>query len=415
MRRRYLGTFASSAGGNVMITFALASIVIVGAVGAAVDYSIFSAERTRLQAAADAAALHAARELSSTNPAMIADVASSYAKANLGEKSRNATIETTLILPDSVEVGIAEDLQPIMSGILSNTTTHVSARAVAKMYSGPPLCVLGLDPAAASTVQLQQTGRMTAVNCGIASNSTSPSGLASVDLAVLIAAASCSSGGLAQSSSANFVPRPLTDCPTTPDPLASRPPPPIGSCGFFNTVVTAGATATLSPGTYCGGLTVTLAAHVQLNPGIYVIKDGPLAVSGDATLQGQNVSFYLTGSGSTISWDSTSHVSLTAPNSGPLAGILMYEDPSSPPLRQHTILSNDARTLLGTIYLPQGELVIASSNVVADLSAYTVIVARMLDIKGSANLVLNTNYNLTDIPVPDGLGSRLFNKMRLTQ
>jgi hypothetical protein len=415
MRREQLETLGRSASGNVVMIFAVTAFIIFGVLAAAIDFACFVTERAQLQAAADAAALRAARELSSTNPAMIADVASTYAKSNLPAQNSNATVTSTLILPDSVAVQIDEDRQPILNGIIYNGPTHVSVRAVAKMYRGPPLCVLGLDPAAAGTIQLQQTAHMTATNCAIASNSISSGGLSSIDLALLIATASCSSGGVAQSSVANFIPRPLTDCPTTPDPLASRPTPSVGPCSYHNTVITGGMTATLNPGSYCGGLTVTLAAQATLNPGIYVIKDGPLAVTGGATLQGTNVSFYLTGSGSTISWDASSHISFTAPNSGALAGILFYEDPSSPPLRQHTILSNDARTLLGTIYLPQGKLVVASSNVVADLSAYTVIIARMLEIDGSANLVLNTNYDLTDIPVPGGVGNRLFDKIALTQ
>jgi len=189
MRTRWLQKFRSNISGNVLMTFSLAAPVIFGAVAAAVDYTSFATERTRLQAAADAAALNAARELSSTNPSMIADVAANYAMAMLGANRSTATVQTRLIIPDSVEVRISEDLQPILSRVLSNTTTHVAVSAVAKMYIGAPLCMLGLDPTAANTVQLQQSGRMTAINCGVSSNSNSPKGLASQDLAVLAAAA----------------------------------------------------------------------------------------------------------------------------------------------------------------------------------------------------------------------------------
>ena len=225
----------------------------------------------------------------------------------------------------------------------------------------------------------------------------------------------CSGGGISQSTPANFIPRPKTDCPPIPDPLASRPTPSVGSCTSVNTVISGGATDTLNPGTYCGGITVSGASQVQLRPGVYVIKDGPLTVNVGSKLEGQYVGFYLTGSGSTVSWDATSHISFTAPKDGALAGILIYEDPSSLLLQQHTILSDDARTLLGTIYLPQGKLVVASTKPVADLSAYTVIVARMLEIQATANLVLNSNYDLTDIPVPNGVGPRLLNKITLLQ
>jgi hypothetical protein len=154
---------------------------------------------------------------------------------------------------------------------------------------------------------------------------------------------------------------------------------------------------------------------VKLNPGVYVIKDGALAVNSGATLQGQYVGFYLTGAASTLTWDATSHISLTAPKDGLLSGMLIYEDLASPLLRQHTISSDDARTLLGTIYLPQGLLLIGSSKLVADLSAYTIIVARKLKVQGTASLILNSQYNSSDIPVPLGVGPLLGGKIHLTQ
>ena len=49
-------------------------------------------------------------------------------------------------------------------------------------------------------------------------------------------------------------------------------------------------------------------------------------------------------------------------------------------LRACWIISDNARTLLGTIYLPVGRLIIDSKRPVADESAYTVIIARMIDL-----------------------------------
>ncbi|PLX35810.1 MAG: hypothetical protein C0606_17060 [Hyphomicrobiales bacterium] len=59
---------------------------------------------------------------------------------------------------------------------------------------------------------------------------------------------------------------------------------------------------------------------------------------------------------------------------------------------------------LGTIYLPKGVLIIDATNTVADQSAYTAIVAERLELQSSPNLVLNTNYGATDVPVPPGVG-----------
>ncbi|TGE00321.1 hypothetical protein EU555_10590, partial [Methylobacterium nonmethylotrophicum] len=74
--------------------------------------------------------------------------------------------------------------------------------------------------------------------------------------------------------------------------------------------------------------------------------------------------------------------------------------------RQYRIISDNARTMLGTIYLPAGRLIIDSSKPVADQSAYTVIVARLINLYEGPNLYLNANYGATSVPVPDGFGPK---------
>jgi Flp pilus assembly protein TadG len=60
---RHLPLFAREGRGNVAITFALATIPIFGAVGAAVDYSRANSARTAMQAALDSAALMLSKEI----------------------------------------------------------------------------------------------------------------------------------------------------------------------------------------------------------------------------------------------------------------------------------------------------------------------------------------------------------------
>ena len=59
--------------------------------------------------------------------------------------------------------------------------------------------------------------------------------------------------------------------------------------------------------------------------------------------------------------------------------------------------------LLGTLYLSRGRLHIDANNPIADKSAYTAIVARQLSLYGGPHLVLNANYDLTNVPVPEGV------------
>jgi hypothetical protein len=270
------------------------------------------------------------------------------------------------------------------------------------------------------------------------SDSKSPSSVQAKDDATLTAGLICSVGGKGKQSSAKFTPDPVVDCPVMEDPLASRTAPEVGPCSFNNKVIR-GGTELLQPGVYCGGLKITDGAEVTLSRGIYIVKDGPLIVDNGATLQGTDVAIYLKGIGANLTFDTDTTISLSAPKDGPLAGLLIFDDPSGakalaiPPFplpipilggllggllpsdgppREHKILSDNARTLLGTIYMPQGRLIIDANKPIADKSAYTVLVVRRIDLHAGPNLFLNSDYSASDVPVPRGVGP--YGKVLLT-
>jgi hypothetical protein len=62
------------------------------------------------------------------------------------------------------------------------------------------------------------------------------------------------------------------------------------------------------------------------------------------------------------------------------------------------------RTLLGTMYMPKGRLIIDASKSVADKSAYTVLVVQQLDLYRGPSLVLNSDCGASEIPVLAGVG-----------
>jgi len=60
--------------------------------------------------------------------------------------------------------------------------------------------------------------------------------------------------------------------------------------------------------------------------------------------------------------------------------------------------------LLGTIYMPKGRLIIDANKPIADKSAYTVLVVQRIDLHSGPNLILNSDYSASDVPVPPGVG-----------
>ena len=74
----------------------------------------------------------------------------------------------------------------------------------------------------------------------------------------------------------------------------------------------------------------------------------------------------------------------------------------SVPTRTGTAL-RDALGRPRTIYLPLGILFVDANAPVADNSAYTALVVRSLQLSEGPKLVLHSDYQSTNIPVPDGL------------
>ena len=408
--------FARDERANFAVVFGLAVPVIVGAVGVAVDYSFANATKSKMQSVADAAALSAARELqmAQSNPDRIIAVAESYVTSQLKDVSSRTKVDTSEL---TVQVVLEKDHEMFIGKVISANKVHLQASATAKMSGGLPLCLVGLDLGAPGTIRLEKNARLTAPGCLVQSNSQSPKGLVSKDNAVMRAGYICSAGGKVKSKDDNYVPQPMTDCPVIADPLANRQSPTDFTCNYTGKILNR-ETATLSPGVYCGGLIITNAANVTLSPGIFVVKDGPLIVDGNASLKGVNVALFMKGAGANLTFATASTIHLTAPKDGPLAGILIFDDPSgvaapekpakhnklgkSP--REHSILSDDARVLLGTIYMPKGRLIVDATRPIADRSAYTVMVVQQLDLYDGPNLFLNTDYKASDIPVPRGVG-----------
>ena len=154
----------------------------------------------------------------------------------------------------------------------------------------------------------------------------------------------------------------------------------------------------LQPGVYCGGLDIDGDARVTLQAGVYVMKDVPLRIYGNNRVTGEGVGLSITGNDAVIDFDSNVAVDLTAPEDGPLAGIVFFEDRTAPLLRTHQLNSNSVGRLEGAIYLSRGRLSLDSNSTIAAASAFTDVVVRQLDLDSNAELVLNTDYASSDVP-----------------
>ena len=411
-----LRRLADSSNGNM-------TILMMGAIGLAafitagvIDFMSLTNQKQSLQSVADHAALAAAQELivSAGTDERVTAVAQRFVDASYSE-THTTTAE---IIDDgrAVRVSIVAAPRTFFPGPISSGVSAVGVEATAEVFGGGNVCMIGLDPESVATLNMMNRARLTAKDCAIYSNSVSTKSLWLHDLARVNAGLICVAGGFQGTAESFSLSPPTADCPPIDDPLRDRPDPDVGSqstCDRKFTMVPPTKTVTLKPGVYCGGISV-MGGQVTLEPGVYVMKNGQLMVAGGGSLHGENVGFFLTGASSTIMFGRDSHISLTAPKADDMAGLLFFEDRDTKFATYHQITSRDARRLVGTMYLPKSKLLIDANNPVADQSEYTVIIAREFELRDGPELVLNTDYASSPIPVPEGVGNNTDATVRLT-
>lgn len=424
-----IGRFIKQRSGNFALIAAIAAPVVFAGAGGMIDYSIYRSISTNLQAAADSAALAATNQaiIQGWNRDIAHAVASDYVKANMESAGLTSGSYSVQVSVDEQERKVQVNVQQNEFGYLLmgyiKSTPYIDATATAQAISDANVCVIGLmqpQRRAKSAVHLDDQSRIDSPECGIYSDSRDRHGFRVDTGAYVRANVVCSAGGFyfGRSTGGHQIdPGPKFDCPAMGNPLETRPTPTVGACDHVNKVVR--ADERLYPGVYCGGIDIEGAIRVDLAGGEYIIKDGPLKVSGQTMFVGDDVGFYMTGADSIFEFDTETRVELSAPRTGPLAGLLFFEDPAVPhsfnfnpfdlnnlpaAVRLNRISSNEARVLVGTFYTPKSLLLINANAPVADRSAYTAIVVGRLWLQEGPTLVLNADYAATTVPVPDGIG-----------
>ena len=283
------------------------------------------------------------------------------------------------------------------------TPIAVTADATAQTSGGANICVIGLDETRGDVVHLDDHARLTGVGCAVYSNSIDPNGLMVTGSAFLQAAFNCSAGGYG-ATDRHFAAPPLSDCPRRDDPLAGRMEPLTGGCDHEQLQLK-DHVGRIFPGVYCGGLTVDGASRITLEDGIYVFKDGPFQVKDISRVDGEGVGLFFTGVNAGIKFEDKSAISLAAPETGAMTGVLIWQSAGVTGVDSFEIYSNYVDRLVGTIYLPDASFIAAATAEVAEDSAYTAIIAKTISLRKNTRLVLNTDYSMTSVPVPAGIAN----------
>ncbi len=299
-------------------------------------------------------------------------------------------------------------------------SVDIVTEAIATKEANPG-CLITLNPTAPDALKLDSDAEITAVGCSVKVNSSSGSAVNALSNSKVTADSICVNGGYSGGSS-HYTPTPETGCSKSFDPLKGLVTPTImGGCTETDYYLSSEDTDVLSPGRYCGGIHLDSDASVTLTAGIYFIEgdgvynqsDPDFWLSSNSGISGENVTIFLT-NGAEIMFDSNSTINLSASKTGPMAGIVIYQDRADAGLGLvHELNSNGVARLEGVVYLPGSTLYSSSDSQIAGdgdpsatppvpAPAYTMVIADKIELGSSAKLTLNSNYEAAGgVPLPD--------------
>jgi Flp pilus assembly protein TadG len=368
--------FIRDRSGTYAVMFGLIAPVFIGTLALGSETGLWYATQTKMQGAADASAISAAIGLNGgdTNVTLEANATAASDGFVNGSKGTVVTVNKPPLSgpnvgnPGAVEVIIKQPQALLFSSLFLNSPVVVQARAVAGVV---PPCVLALSQtplvSLVTGIAAAALANVLADQCTVADNSPGVVALTAALLSSITAQKVKVVGGFL-GLLGTVTPTPV-NAPATPDPFAGTTVPDISGlpCNpySFSTYGNITGTVTLSPGRYCNGLTVSGTGNVTLSPGTYYmdgagIVGGPgLSVLLGGTLTGTGVTIVLTSSSSLVNLPGLSllgAVNLTAPSSGPYAGLVVFEDRPTVlgvlPGPGLTFAGGAAANLIGTIYAP---------------------------------------------------------------
>lgn len=404
--------FAKDKGAVAIIT-ALLITTFVGFAALTIDVGVWHSQKRELQTAADAGAVGGVLALAKVGAASI----NSYANRDLALNgctsgpSCNVTINhppTSGVKAgdsSSVEVILTKPASLYLSGLFLGTPPTIYARAVAGQNSGPA-CMILLGTSG-TDLDINGSNQITATNCGIQINSSSTGALFMSGASARLTTTSVNVVGTATGNLGNIVPSSglHQGSSSLADPYASLASVTLtpGACTQTNYTIK-NKTQTISPGTYCGGITAQSGANLTMSPGVYYLVNngggssptnaGNFSVTSNANVTGTGVTIILMTTGGSTNYGSVSMsgngiVTLTAPTTtaglpaGLPAGILFYGRQTT---GTDTFSGGGTLNMNGVLYFPNDTLNFSGNPTVSGLSSCNHIVAQRITMSGTANI-----------------------------
>lgn len=381
--------------GQVLIIFAVASLVLVGFVALSIDTGFLMAERRQTQSAADAAAMAAAKSLIDGKTSEITVSAQSYGAANAGVPAGSVTVNWPPATgpyagnDKYVQVTITKDVEKYFVGALYSGNWEVSASAVAGVEPlAANYALLTLDKTNDPGIYMNGNTTIQLIgNRASAYGSTDVDGNGKLDVTGSVDSHGSVSGVGSAPDGIHM------NMPYVPDPMANVPKPsPTG----LPTRNGCSGNCNLTPG-YYKNQTILCKTICNFAPGLYYFENTSVTSQNTKSeMNGAGVMFFFTG---TSYFDSKNgEVNLTAPNSTPYSGgkdgVVFWMDRCQPAI---DFQGNGDFYMKGIFYAPCSA-VSMHGNPGGD-SYYGQVIVGTFSVKGTSDFRLNY-YSYVDTTRP---------------
>lgn len=402
-------------GVSTLFAFALPAALVV-ALGA-VELMSLSADRARLQDAADTTALNAASQMQLAANGALLERTREFASAQVsGLTAKMDPPDVDFIAesgaPAGVQVTLTARRPSFFGNLLPPGGFVIQATGRAQKLARNPLCILSLserhqkkkgaqtsDTAKKADALNVQAGAVIARSCMVYSNDNISLGklgridAASVQAVGVIRGKVTNSGAgaapLDDPLSATFANSTLGMCPSK-----------------TGHVIQSGQEYAVAPGVLCGELVANPGSTLTFEPGVHHLKEGTLVLKRDVTVIGKDVTLVIWPGWQILSKGSAAALSLSGTTTGPWAGFALAVHPDH---QQDLVLNfQEIRKLEGVVYVPGGSVIVPGGGIdPTEVTPWTVIVAKALKVQGGRQLQINTNYETSAVPVPDGVGNKV--------
>lgn len=420
-----VGKFSGDSSGNVAPLFGLLMVPMIFMIGLSVDFSRAYDTTSKLQSAADGAAIGVARATAVNNSAATS-LGDALVAANTAFLPGDVKLSHSISVSDNTVTVTANGIVPTIFLAMVSPSLKVSVKAVASVPNiAAPLCVLGLNANAPDTVMTWGSANLSAPSCAVQSNSSSQTGLNNGGSAIASAAIFCTAASAYGGQ--GYTPPPAVNCGKVADPYLNKYTPSAlsnngvnvyGYCDQprnlkVNSALTFDAGGPTNTYLFCGGVTVNAGATVTFKPGVYVFYSQFL-VSSNATVNAPDgVTFYFgdggLGSGvkdGFLTIQGGGNVNLVAPKSGPLAGVAIVQplvstyNGGATPAITNTITGSGTLNITGVIYTPQAQLLITGNGDVNTGTDYFGMVADFVTLQGNGSLNIGANGDSAAASMP---------------